>query len=92
MIAPARHLTRVAGLSENPALLEPLRKAFAALWDERRAECADPVVAYVIWSSVEGMMFFKMFEVSPTAAPDNEELFERLDRMVDALLVNEVRK
>ncbi|SMX44900.1 TetR/AcrR family transcriptional regulator [Actibacterium lipolyticum] len=82
----------VTGLSENPALLEPLRKVFAALWDDIRADCPDPAAAYVIWTAVEGMMFFAMFEVSPAAAPDNSELFERLESMVDALPVNEVPK
>jgi AcrR family transcriptional regulator len=80
----------VAGVSEFPELLDPLRDRFQSLWHDIRKECPDHNRAFSIWTAMEGLLTMQLFGVSPVTPIQSEDFFDHLTREIDALPYTEV--
>lgn len=80
---PTSH-SLLAAIAENPTLLEPIRNAHNALWDEIKTRDADPDTALIAWLAVEGLCFFEMFAISPLSARERARTIARLKALAAA--------
>ncbi|WP_170263663.1 TetR/AcrR family transcriptional regulator [Blastochloris sulfoviridis] len=72
----------LAAISENPSLLEPVRKVVAEEWAMMRAsDC--PELSAIAWLAVQGLMSLDMFAISPVTPEDREHILAALDRLLD---------
>ncbi|MFC2969881.1 TetR/AcrR family transcriptional regulator [Acidimangrovimonas pyrenivorans] len=75
----------IAAVAESPELLAPVRVMLADNWENVRHEAADPADAYLIWSAMEGMLFFASFDVSPLAPDERLACYDRICARAEAL-------
>jgi AcrR family transcriptional regulator len=72
----------LAAISENPSLLEPVRKVAAEEWAMLQAsDC--PELSVIAWLAVHGLMSLDMFGISPVSPEDRERVLAALDRLLD---------
>jgi len=76
----------LAAAAQQPALLEPVRRYQAAVWDRIKALAPDPDALWTVWLAVEGLFLSEPFRVSPLSAEERSRIIERLVRQVDRLL------
>lgn len=75
----------IAAVAESPELLDPVRAMLAENWQNVRDEAADPADAYMIWSAMEGVLFFASFDVSPLGPEERLAYYDRICARADAL-------
>lgn len=75
----------LAASAEDPALLDPVREEFSALWTRIAAETAAPERTFAIWSAIEGLRLFDMFAVAPEGQAQIRAAIPELRRMIEAL-------
>jgi AcrR family transcriptional regulator len=75
----------VAASAENPALLDPVRAEYDQLWQAVKSETDDRAQAFVIWSALEGLYHFDVFDLAPEGRSQLIGCLVRLESMVSEL-------
>lgn len=75
----------LAASAENPALLGPVRKEYEELWQTIKSEASDPNEAFVIWSALEGLYHFDVFDLAPEGRDQLIACLNRLATMASHL-------
>lgn len=82
---PEIHLAILAGVTENPGALDPLRALAAGMCARIEAETADPDAAYLILAAMDGLLFQRMIRMPPDDPTRRMALRARLLALADTL-------
>lgn len=75
----------LAAGAENPALLDPARAEYDRLWQVMRSETGDEIQAFLLWSALEGLYHFDVFDLAPNGQEQLRTCLNRLEKMVSEL-------
>ncbi len=75
----------LAASAENPALLGPVRAEYDMLWQAVKSETSNPDEAFLIWSALEGLYHFDVFDLAPEGRNQLIACLSRLAAMASQL-------
>lgn len=81
----------LAASAENPALLAPVRAEFKLMWQSMKSETNNPAESFVIWSALEGLYHFDVFDLAPDGKNQLIECLTRLETMASQMPRKEVK-
>ena len=73
----------LAASSENPALLEPVRRVLGEVLQNLKQSSEDPEAALLAWLAVEGLNSMAMHDISPFSEADCEMVAQAAQRLLD---------
>ncbi|WP_262032515.1 TetR/AcrR family transcriptional regulator [Microvirga sp. Mcv34] len=73
----------LAASSENPSLLDPVRKVLRSVRQDLKRESDDPEAALLAWLAVEGLNSMTMHNISPFSEDDCEMIGKAAQRLLD---------
>jgi len=75
----------LAASAENPALLGPVRAEYGLLWQSVKSETNNPTEAFLIWSALEGLYHFDVFDLAPEGRSQLIDCLIRLKTMASEM-------
>jgi len=73
----------LAALSENPKLLDPVRRVIAEQWRAMKESSDDLDAALVAWLAIEGLGSLEMHGISPADEADRAQVVAAVTRLLD---------
>lgn len=75
----------LAASAENPALLGPVRDEYKQFWQAVKTESSNPPEAFAIWSALEGLYHFDVFDLAPEGRSQLIDCLVRLETMASEM-------
>jgi len=73
----------LAALSENPKLLDPVRRVIAGQWRAMKEKSDDLDAALLAWLAIEGLGSLEMHGISPADEADRARVVAAVTRLLD---------
>jgi AcrR family transcriptional regulator len=76
----------LAAMVEHPAMLEPVRRVQAMMWDRVKATAGDAPGVWLMWLAIEGLLCGQLCQVSPLSPAERQAVLGRLTSEVKRMV------